>query len=246
MSVFDTLRIAGSGLTAQRLRMDVAASNIANARTAQTATGGPYQPESVWFEATQVGPTMAQTGVTAAAMVTPNTDPQDRLRPARSRRGRERLRPVPGHRHGGPDGRPDGLGPVVLHERHRRRCREAERPRRPRPGPLTMTPIGALTPLPILAGIDPVKSAADVANVGATGATGTGGSFVDALGDALDRLNSQLTQADASAAAFASGQSADIGTVMLEMQEASLGLKLGTQVRDRLLDAYRDVMRLSL
>jgi flagellar basal-body rod protein FlgC len=83
MSVFDTLRIAGSGLTAQRLRMDVAASNIANAQTAQTATGGPYKPESVWFEATQMGATIAQTGVTAAAMPTPNTtarvvyDPRD-------------------------------------------------------------------------------------------------------------------------------------------------------------------------
>jgi flagellar basal-body rod protein FlgC len=76
MSVFDTLRIAGSGLTAQRLRMDVAASNIANAKTSATPAGGPYQPESVWFEATQMGPSMGQTGVTAAAIATPNTPPK--------------------------------------------------------------------------------------------------------------------------------------------------------------------------
>ena len=76
MSVFDTLRIAGSGLTAQRLRMDVAASNIANAGTSHTPAGGPYQPESVWFEATQMGPTIGQTGVTAAALPTPNTAPK--------------------------------------------------------------------------------------------------------------------------------------------------------------------------
>ncbi len=76
MSVFDTLRIAGSGLTAQRLRMDVAASNIANAQTALTPTGGPYQPESVWFEATPMGPSAGQVGVTAAALATPNTTPR--------------------------------------------------------------------------------------------------------------------------------------------------------------------------
>jgi flagellar hook-basal body complex protein FliE len=33
---------------------------------------------------------------------------------------------------------------------------------------------------------------------------------------------------------------------MLQMQEASLGLKLGVQVRDRLLDAYREIMRLQV
>jgi flagellar basal-body rod protein FlgC len=76
MSVFDTLRIAGSGLTAQRLRMDVAASNITNAQTTRTTDGGPYQPESVWFESTRMGPTIAQTGVTAMAMATPNTTPK--------------------------------------------------------------------------------------------------------------------------------------------------------------------------
>jgi flagellar hook-basal body complex protein FliE len=93
--------------------------------------------------------------------------------------------------------------------------------------------------------VDPLREATGTANATPIGG-GSGGSFTDALGDALSRLNNQLTQADASMSAFASGQSADIGTVMLQMQEASLGLKLGVQVRDRLLDAYRDVMRLQL
>ena len=71
MSVFDTLRIAGSGLTAQRLRMDIAASNLANAQTTRTAAGGPYQSESVVFQATQVGSDPAALGVTGVAIVTP-------------------------------------------------------------------------------------------------------------------------------------------------------------------------------
>jgi len=74
MSVFDTMRIAASGLTAERLRMDVAASNLANAQSTKSSTGSgqPYQVEAVVFEATQMGPEEAQQGVSAVAIVNPN------------------------------------------------------------------------------------------------------------------------------------------------------------------------------
>jgi flagellar basal-body rod protein FlgC len=75
MSVFDTIRIAASGLTAQRLRMDVAASNLANAQTTRTAggqIGEPYQAEAVVFQAQQMGPMSADQGVSAVAIVRPN------------------------------------------------------------------------------------------------------------------------------------------------------------------------------
>jgi flagellar basal-body rod protein FlgC len=49
MSVLSSLRIAGSALTAQRLRMDVTASNIANAESTSTPRGGPYKRERVLF-----------------------------------------------------------------------------------------------------------------------------------------------------------------------------------------------------
>lgn len=43
MNVFSAMEIASSGLNAQRVRMNTIASNLANARTTQTAQGGPYQ-----------------------------------------------------------------------------------------------------------------------------------------------------------------------------------------------------------
>ena len=49
MSVLSTLRIAGSALTAQRLRMDVTSSNIANVETTSTPQGGPYRRSQVAF-----------------------------------------------------------------------------------------------------------------------------------------------------------------------------------------------------
>jgi len=75
MSVFDTIGIAASGLTAQRLRMDVAAANIANADSTRTAAGGPYRPESVVFRPMSVGPGAAAPGVSAVAIETPNRPP---------------------------------------------------------------------------------------------------------------------------------------------------------------------------
>lgn len=50
MSFFNSINIAASGLTAQRLRMDTIAENIANVNTTRTADGGPFQRRSVLFE----------------------------------------------------------------------------------------------------------------------------------------------------------------------------------------------------
>jgi flagellar hook-basal body complex protein FliE len=92
------------------------------------------------------------------------------------------------------------------------------------------------------------NSAAPAAGAGTTApdAASAGSSFVDSLGSAMKNLNTQLTSADAQMADFAAGGSADLQTVMLEMQEASIGLKVGIAVRDKLLEAYQEVMRLSI
>ncbi len=47
MGLFDAIAIAGSGLSAQRVRMDVTAENLANADTTKAANGQPYQRQEV-------------------------------------------------------------------------------------------------------------------------------------------------------------------------------------------------------
>ncbi|HEX2998062.1 MAG TPA: flagellar basal body protein, partial [Anaerolineales bacterium] len=49
MSFWQALRIGTSGLTAQRLRLDLISNNIANAQTTRTEKGGPYQRQDVIF-----------------------------------------------------------------------------------------------------------------------------------------------------------------------------------------------------
>ena len=50
MGMFDMMDISASGMTAQRLRLDVISNNIANANTTRTNEGGPYQRERVIFQ----------------------------------------------------------------------------------------------------------------------------------------------------------------------------------------------------
>jgi flagellar basal-body rod protein FlgC len=47
MGLFDGLDVSASGLTAQRLRMDVTAENLANAQTTRGADGRPYRRKEV-------------------------------------------------------------------------------------------------------------------------------------------------------------------------------------------------------
>ena len=50
MSMFGGLEISGSALTAQRLRMNVTAENIANAETTKGADGNPYRRKEVTLQ----------------------------------------------------------------------------------------------------------------------------------------------------------------------------------------------------
>jgi len=50
MSLFNSMNISASGLTAQRLRMDVISQNIANVGTTRTVDGTPYRRQTVILE----------------------------------------------------------------------------------------------------------------------------------------------------------------------------------------------------
>lgn len=51
MSFLNSLNISASGMAAQKLRLDVAADNIANQETTRTAAGGPYRRKMVVLQA---------------------------------------------------------------------------------------------------------------------------------------------------------------------------------------------------
>lgn len=52
---FKSLGISSSALAAQRVRMNVLSSNLANAQTTRTPEGGPYRRQDVVFSAVPLG-----------------------------------------------------------------------------------------------------------------------------------------------------------------------------------------------
>lgn len=60
MSIFNMFHVAGSALTAQSVRLNAVASNMANADSITSADGRPYRAKQVVFEATPIGSEAAQ------------------------------------------------------------------------------------------------------------------------------------------------------------------------------------------
>ena len=56
MGIFNSINIAASGMSAQRLRSDVIADNMANASTTRTAEGGPFRRSRVVLRPRVEGP----------------------------------------------------------------------------------------------------------------------------------------------------------------------------------------------
>ncbi len=63
MGFMDTLAISASGMTAERLRMDVVANNLANVNTTRTPGGGPFRRQQV-----ALAPASASFGETLAGL----------------------------------------------------------------------------------------------------------------------------------------------------------------------------------
>jgi flagellar basal-body rod protein FlgC len=55
VGLFDAIDISGSALSAERLRMDVTAENLANAQTTRGANGQPYRRKDVVLEQSPEG-----------------------------------------------------------------------------------------------------------------------------------------------------------------------------------------------
>lgn len=72
MSLFNIFNVSGSAMTAQAQRLNVVASNLANADSATSANGQPYRAKQVVFSATPMGNDSAQ-GVKVTAVVEDNS-----------------------------------------------------------------------------------------------------------------------------------------------------------------------------
>ena len=71
--------------------------------------------------------------------------------------------------------------------------------------------------------------------------------FANLMKNSVDQVASMQNQATALSSAYESGdKSVDLTKVMLEVQKASLAFKAMTEVRNKLVDAYTQVMNMSV
>ncbi len=62
MGIMDIMKVSASGMKAQRTRMEVISSNLANIQTTRTEEGGPYRKRQVVFTVADVGEGKGFTG----------------------------------------------------------------------------------------------------------------------------------------------------------------------------------------
>ncbi len=75
---------------------------------------------------------------------------------------------------------------------------------------------------------------------------GPEGTFGQALGRAMDELNALETDANDAAVRLAAGEPIDLHDAVLALERASLGFQLALQTRNKLVEAYQDVMRMQV
>jgi flagellar hook-basal body complex protein FliE len=89
--------------------------------------------------------------------------------------------------------------------------------------------------------------ASAVSGVGATGVAKGGGSFSNALGDALKSVSQAQDASSDLQRKFQTGdQSVSLEETMISMQKAQIGFQAALAVRNRLVSAYTDIMNMSV
>lgn len=73
-----------------------------------------------------------------------------------------------------------------------------------------------------------------------------GGGFADTLRSTLDQVNATQARSSEITAAYERGEVTDIAQVMMARQESSVAFEATLQVRNKLLSAYQDIMRMGV
>lgn len=76
--------------------------------------------------------------------------------------------------------------------------------------------------------------------------TGEGKSFADLLQKSVSSVNADQQQADFAMKELVAGRTKNIHETMLAVEKADTSLKIMMQVRNKVLDAYREIMRMQV
>lgn len=92
--------------------------------------------------------------------------------------------------------------------------------------------------------VGPIAPLPQVAPAGTQGAGPVG--FGQLVTDGLQNLNEQLKASQADLQALALGETQNLHEVMVHLEESRIAFQLMLQTRNRVLDAYQEVMRMQV
>src|SRR5438309_10415460 len=95
-------------------------------------------------------------------------------------------------------------------------------------------PVSAIGSLPALEGLKPL------------GQTGGGGGFQNLLDSTIQSLQSTGDKANGMVEKFVTGESEDLHNVALAAQNAEIAFDLGLQVRNKVVQAYQEIMKMQM
>jgi len=97
--------------------------------------------------------------------------------------------------------------------------------------------------IPSVSSFTPITS---IDKTNQTAGTGAANNITKTFNDVLNSLNDSQQNADSLVSQLAAGENVDVHTVMLATEENDVNFRVAMAIRDRLVEAYKEVMRMSI
>ncbi len=94
--------------------------------------------------------------------------------------------------------------------------------------------------------INPNLQVPEISRPASPGKTEEGASFGDVLKSAISTTNELQKQSDQEIQKLMAGESVDLHTTMIAVQKADLSFQMMMQVRNKLVQAYQEIMRMQV
>jgi flagellar hook-basal body complex protein FliE len=78
------------------------------------------------------------------------------------------------------------------------------------------------------------------------GGTGDAKSFGEFLSDSIGKVNAMQTEANVAMEKLASGESQNLHETLLAVEKADIAFRTMNQVRTKVIDAYREIMKMQI
>ncbi|MCP3979374.1 MAG: flagellar hook-basal body complex protein FliE [bacterium] len=92
--------------------------------------------------------------------------------------------------------------------------------------------------------IGPIRGLEEIPGASDVGRADSGSGFTDALKEAVQTVDELQHESEASQLAFAREEDIDLHDVLIKVEEAEIAFKTMMQIRNKLVEAYQEVMRM--